>query len=99
VTLTLVIAPEDSNWTLIRYYIAECHNPIKKEQMLDLLNELNKIRRTKYFIDKNNQIVSELHYLATDDYFDAGQVIHAAIMFLKGIEEKDYPKIMRVLWS
>ena len=99
VDITMIIALDDSNWSLIRYYIAECYNPIKKEQILDLLNELNKTRRSKYFIDHENNIISEIQLPSADESFDADQLVHIAIIFLKEIEKNDYSKIMRVLWS
>ena len=94
--LILVNASYD---VIIRYIIAENSNPANKEMLLELINRLNDTRKIKYYLTQDNLIVAEKLFTTTDDDFNAELLVEYAIALLKSVEENDYPKVMRILWS
>ena len=99
VNMVLLMVVEEGDWIMLRYLIAENNNPVKQERLYELLNLLNSKRKIKYYIGDDNLVVGEF-FLRDDEYsFDANACIQMAIGYLKSIEQEDYSRIMRVLWS
>lgn len=96
--MNMVIVVNERNSVLVRYMITANNNPDKKDAILKFLNTLNEERKLKYYMDEDGDIFAEWHYFATDEKFDAELLIESSISFLKGIE-RDYPDLMRIIWS
>lgn len=98
INMTMIIAIEDGDWIVYRYYIADI-NPSKESEFLKLMNTLNNERRLKYYIDDTSTITANFFQRAENSIFNANECIQMAVTFLKCIEAQDYPLIMKTLWG
>jgi len=78
--------------------LADITNPMKKEDLLYLLNTLNQDYRFARFIENEGQVSVNYSYIIDDGYFNPGKVIQHYILLLNCLENV-YPKFMRLQWA
>ena len=80
------------------YNIAKIDNPLKKEFLHSLLNELNLSYRFTKFIEEENEISASYSFelLGFNDYSD---YIFQSLIMLYNAVEKEFPKFMKLQWS
>ncbi|WP_214835641.1 hypothetical protein [Exiguobacterium sp. s36] len=79
--------------------LADITNPMKKEDLLYLLNTLNQDYRFARFIENEGQVsVNYYSYIIDDGYFNPGKVIQHYVLLLNCLENV-YPKFMRLQWA
>lgn len=92
---------DDSIFNKCEIAFANLNNVNKKEQILELLNELNTENKyIKYILNPhNNDIISEFCLIGDANSFDAELFWNLIILAFQNIEDNIYKKIMRVIWS
>lgn len=94
------IVIDDSIFSTITITFASLDNVVKREKMLDLLNELNQsYKTTKFYINDENQISAQMSYISLSENFNAEVFMASVLNMYRDIEENEYAKVMRVMWS
>lgn len=84
----------------IYYSIGKLNNLSRKDAMLELFNGFNDDNvLLKFYLDKNNNIMAQVTYIATGDNFNATEYVNLIGPAFGNIENSYYGKIMRVLWG
>lgn len=99
-TLTIIFEfPEKETYVDVRIFdIAIIKDPSKREEVLELINELNLMFRFgKFFIRDSGDVVMQCS-LFVKDYFDPEFVLNMAFLLIECIEEA-YPRFMKIQWT
>jgi len=96
----LLVILDDSVYTTASITFAYLDDLGKKEKVLRLFNEMNhEYKNKKFYITEKNELVCQMVYTALSNDFNADIFLKAFISVFQSLEEDDYPKVMRVLWS
>lgn len=91
---------DDSPYTTIEYAFAKLENVGRKEKVLNLLNDINmNYKALTFFVSDDNNISSRLCYIADNDKFDPSLLVMIMHQTFLNIQDAEYSKIMRVIWS
>lgn len=86
--------------SIVYFALGKLNNLVKKESMLELLNEFNKESSIlKFYLDDDNAIIAMLDYIDNQEEFDANNLISFLGIAFNLIQEKYFSKIMRVMWA
>ncbi|MEF3313241.1 hypothetical protein PV433_30570 [Paenibacillus sp. GYB004] len=80
------------------YNIAKITNPLKKESIHNLINDLNIDYRFTKFMEQNGVVSAQYSLTAEQNKLDAGRVLEMLIMLLRSAED-NYPKFMKLQWA
>jgi hypothetical protein len=78
--------------------IANINNPLKKEAVHNLLNELNTYYRFTKFIEMEGRISAQYSYNVRPNSLDPGELMDTLIMLLNTADDS-YPKFMKLQWA
>ena len=79
--------------------IVRIESPLKREELLKLLNEFNgKYRYQKYFVEDNGDVLVQ-YSLPVTDSTEGEDVERVLIIILGGIIKDNLPKFMKLRWS
>jgi|SRR5690625_2065117 len=78
--------------------IANIDSPLKKEAILDLINELNMIYRYSKFYINDGAIDAEYSLRLGDNQLDP-QILMSYLILLINAAEESYPKFMKLQWG
>jgi hypothetical protein len=78
--------------------IANINNPLKKEAVHNLLNELNTYYRFTKFIEMEGKISAQNSYNVNPNSLDPGELMDTLIMLLNTANDS-YPKFMKLQWA
>lgn len=93
-----IIFQEDQNIVEIHgWRFANISNPMKKENLYELLNTLNGEYRFGNFVEVDGEVNYDYAYYA-DSEFDPMLTVHLYVMILDVIKET-YPKFMKLQWA
>ncbi|KQS37776.1 YbjN domain-containing protein [Exiguobacterium sp. Leaf196] len=93
-----IIFQEDQDIIEMRGWgLANINNPLKKENLHELLNTLNREYRFGNFIEVDGQVDYAYTYYA-DTNFDPMLTVHLYVMILDAMKEV-YPKFMKLQWT
>ncbi|GFZ84447.1 hypothetical protein GCM10010978_25980 [Compostibacillus humi] len=79
------------------FNIARIDNPLKKEELHKLLNELNKQFRYAKFIEDQGGIFAQ-DSIDVHDYFSPMLILDHVAMLINTVEDV-YPKFMKLQWA
>lgn len=79
------------------FNIAKIDNPLKKEELHKLINELNKNYRYTKFTEHEGNITAQYSYDIFDD-FDPSRTMNHIVLLLNTVEDA-YPKFMKLQWA
>lgn len=80
------------------YNIAKIDNPLKKEFLYTLLNELNDSYRFTKFVEEENEITASYSFELTGNLDYSHQIFDTLVMIYNSIEE-EFPKFMKLQWA
>lgn len=93
-------ALDDRIYNSIHYFLGHLGNPGKKQQMLDLMNDINKEGlMIKYYLDEGDAIMARITYMVPNEEFDANFFVNLITAGYNIIANNHYPQIMRLVWS
>ena len=96
----IAIMLDDSMYSTISIIFGSLDNVGKKEKILDLFNDLNQsYKSSKFYLNDNNEFVAQTGYTATSKEFNGELLLTSVLSLYRDIEDKEYAKVMRVLWS
>lgn len=96
----ILVVFDESIFVQVLFSLCQLENVGKKEKMLSLLNDLSQEYKTlKFYLTDNYLVQAQFNYTAPDDNFDSELLYDIIVDSYKNIENSDYAKIMRVLWS
>ncbi|KGX86664.1 YbjN domain-containing protein [Pontibacillus marinus] len=96
--LVVAFSVEEHMVDVYGFDIAEITDPLKKESIHKLLNEINiDYRFNKFYMDNQGRISSSAA-LIFEDNFNPNVVFRLMVMALNTADEV-YPKFMKVMWS
>lgn len=78
--------------------IANITNPLKKDAVYQLLNDLNGSYRFSKFLEHEGEITAQHSYLINETNFNPAVVMDILIMLVETAEES-YPKFMKIQWA
>lgn len=79
--------------------IAHIDSPLKKEELLKLINELNiEYNFMKFFVLDNGSVRANINLFVHDET-DYDDIVMSIIVTVKAIEDEAYKKLMRLQWS
>lgn len=91
---------EDSLYSTCTITFAKLDNLNKKEQILELINELNDGNKfIKYKLNKDNEIEAVFAFIGNAEQLDAELFLELTIHTFKIMQENAFKKVMRILWS
>ena len=94
-----LISLDSSLYTLLQCRLMKLNNPLKREKMLYLLNDLNSnYKANKFVLTENDFVDFTVPFISTDDEFNPELVMSLTHNILKMLDD-DYAKLMRVNWS
>lgn len=98
--LGVIFNSDDTIVDLTIYNIAKLTNPLKKENYLHLVNELNdNYRYTKFVVTEELEVNATYSMiLPTNNYDFSSDIFDSLIMILQTVEDS-FPKFMRLQWS
>lgn len=97
---SIVVVLDNSAYNLVGYTFGKIENLDKKENILNLLNGLNQeYKILKFYVDDDNKIVAQFAYTSIADDFNAKLLLKIIATSLRNIEDNEYPKIMKIMWS
>ena len=79
------------------FNIAQIENPLKKEELNKLINELNKDYRYAKFIESDNSVIAQYSY-DVREHFNPGLVLDHVALLLNVVDDA-YPKFMKLQWA
>ena len=99
-TVTIVFEfPGNEKFVSIKILdIAMIDSPLKREELLKLLNELNESYRFGRFTANDNGEVSIDWTVTTINNFDPKLIIDLCVVIVKSLED-EYPKLMKLQWA
>ncbi|GIP38419.1 hypothetical protein J31TS4_16990 [Paenibacillus sp. J31TS4] len=80
------------------YNIANIKNPLKKEAVHSLINELNVQYRFTKFMESEGRISAQYSMNVVPNQLDPEQIFNKLIMLLRSAEDT-YPKFMKLQWA
>lgn len=96
----VIVVIDDSVYNTVTYTFAHMDDDSKKADMLKLLNQLNQTYKAlHFFIDDENQIVGTFSYTSVAEGFNGDILLTMVVNLFKLIENEEYAKIMKVIWS
>lgn len=78
--------------------IAHITNPLKKDAVYQLLNDLNGGYRFSKFLEYEGKITAQYSYLISEENFNPAVIMDILIMLVETAEES-YPKFMKIQWA
>lgn len=99
-TVTILFEfPENVEVVSIKIWdIATIDSPLKREELLKLLNELNwRYRFGKFSADDKGQVTMDWAVMTIDN-FDCKFIVDLCGLLLRTLEE-EYPKLMKLQWA
>ncbi|HBF7547353.1 TPA: hypothetical protein KRM61_000863 [Clostridioides difficile] len=97
---TIILEIDNSIFSSMTIFFATLENLSKKEKILELVNDLNiRYRNSKYFISHNNEIGVQVTYTARANNFEVNDFFTMFHIMLRTLQDNDYSKFMRVIWS
>ena len=78
--------------------VASINNPLKKENVHSLINELNKNYRFSKFMEADGNISAQYSFNVAQSQLDPAFLMDTLIMLLRTTEES-YPKFMKLQWA
>lgn len=78
--------------------ITHIDNPLKKEAIHSLINELNRKYRFTKFYHEEGQVILQYSFIADKGKLDPQMLMDAVIVTLNTAEES-YPKFMKLQWG
>ena len=97
VLLVANFSPDENFVDLKVLGIAKITNPLKRENFLSLINELNSDYRFTKFYEANGEISATYSMYINDDHTPE-EIIDTLIMIYRSCTD-NYPKFMRLVWS
>lgn len=79
------------------FNIAHIENPLKKEELHKLMNELNMDYRYAKFIESDNGVIAQYSY-DVREHFNPGIVLDHIALLLNVVDDA-YPKFMKLQWA
>lgn len=96
----IYIGLDDSIFNQAQYVITNLDNENKRNEILNLLNELNINYKTIHFyINKDNNIMGQILYASDNDDFNANLFCSMITNHYTLILENEFPEIMKVMWG
>ena len=91
--------PEEENFVDVRIFdIAKIEDSSKRENLLELINELNlKYRFGKFFVRDTGDVVMQWS-LFIKDHFDPAFLLDMTFILVGNVGE-EYPKFMKLQWT
>lgn len=80
------------------FQVASVTDPLKKEPLFKLLNELNKSYRFSTFTEREGEVSVGYSYQVHDNSLDGEEVLDMLIMLFQTAED-NYPKFMKLQWN
>lgn len=81
-------------------YFGELEDNNKKEQILELMNNLNDYyRNSKFYLSSNNLLVEQFVYVSNANSFNAELFIEVVFRELVNLQEKDLKQFMKIIWA
>lgn len=81
-------------------YFGELEDNNKKEQILELMNNLNDYyRNSKFYLSSDNLLVEQFVYVSNANSFNAELFIEVVFRELVNLQEKDLKQFMKIIWS
>lgn len=99
-TVTVVVEfPDDEKFVGLKIFdIATIDSPLKREELLKLMNDFNRrYRFGKFTIDSNGSILMEWT-LMTVDSFNPKLIMELCFTMVECVED-EYPKLMKLQWA
>lgn len=78
--------------------IANITNPLKKDAVYQLLNDLNGGYRFSKFLEYEGKITAQYSYSISEENFNPAVIMDILIMLVETAEES-YPKFMKIQWA
>jgi hypothetical protein len=97
----LLIASFNTDQTVVDlniFNIVTINDPLKKEYLHKLLNELNCQFRYTKFTESNGEVVAQYSYRVQPNNLDPEDLIDNLVMLFKTVEQS-HPKFMKLQWS
>lgn len=97
VTLVIVFNSDESIVDINAFNIAKINNPLKRDNFLDLINELNlDYRFTKFY--ETQGTVSATYSMPISPNFSPNTIFNTAVMVYQS-SAASFPKFMKLVWS
>lgn len=97
VTLLIVFNSDESVVDINAFNIAKINNPLKRDNFLDLINELNLDYRFPKFYETQGT-VSATYSMTISPNFSPNTIFDAAVMVYQA-SAASFPKFMKLVWS
>lgn len=98
----LIIFDFDVNETIATmhiYNVAKIDSPLKRDELLRLVNDLNnRYRFVKYIVTDNGDVSIEYSTYVNESY-DFSKLIFILFLTIKALEEEELKKFMRLQWA
>lgn len=78
--------------------VASIKNPLKKEAVHNLINELNVNYRFTKFMEVDGNISAQYSYHVGEGELDSAYLMDSLLMLLRSAED-NYPKFMKLQWA
>lgn len=82
-----------------RICFGELEDRNKKEQILELINELNETYRNVKYRLSENYLLNQFIYISTADSFDAELFVDIVFVELSSLYDRELKKFMKIIWS
>lgn len=97
--LPIIIFTDDSAFTVIKVLVTPgAVNDSNKIAVLESINEMNRSYKLFKYLVSEKDIELECCNLSRDDFFDP-QVIHISLDIILEHLQKEYPKLMQMIWG
>ena len=97
--LPIIIFTDDSAFTVIKVLVTPgAVNDSNKIAVLESINEMNRSYKLFKYLVSEKDIELEYCNLSRDDFFDP-QVIHISLDIILEHLQKEYPKLMQMIWG
>lgn len=81
------------------FNIATIDSPLKRDDLLKLINELNSTYRyPKFLANKNGEVMVQAAIAIEDDVFSPKSAVLTSMLLINAIE-KEYAKFMKLHWA
>lgn len=97
VTLVIVFNSDESIVDINAFNIAKINNPLKRDNFLDLINELNLDYRFPKFYETQGT-VSATYSMTISPNFSPNTIFDTAVMVYQA-SAASFPKFMKLVWS
>ncbi|NMB01180.1 MAG: hypothetical protein GX971_06635 [Firmicutes bacterium] len=95
----LVIFNDKQNLVDLRILgIADISNPLKRDTLHELINELNLNYRFATFVELDGEVSAKYSYFLGSDPLDPAMLV-GIIQMLLGSANESYPKFMKLQWG